>query len=97
MPFPEVGSATEDFALEDLASGETVSLSGFRGEKAVFLNFWASWCPFCVDEMPDMATVQKEHPDDLVVLAVNRKEPRSVAERFAKEVGVQYLSTAPRS
>ena len=60
----------EDFELEDLA-GNLVKLSDFKG-KIVFLNFWATWCPPCKEEMPHMQTFyDKYKDDDIVVLAVN--------------------------
>jgi cytochrome c biogenesis protein CcmG, thiol:disulfide interchange protein DsbE len=58
--------ATE-FALQDL-SGKTVKLSDFRG-KPVLINFWATWCPSCVKEIPDLMELRKHRPG-LVVLGV---------------------------
>lgn len=57
-----------DFTLETL-EGDTVSLSDYRG-KIVFLSFWQTWCPPCVQEMPHFDAMMKES-DDVVVLAVN--------------------------
>lgn len=70
-----------DFKLKDL-NGKEVSLSDFKGKK-VFLNFWASWCPPCKAEMPDIERVYKETKDsDLVILAINVGESRKVAKSF---------------
>src|SRR5690625_7259127 len=52
----EVGDLAPDFELETL-DGETVKLSDYKGEK-VLLNFWATWCPPCRVEIPD---IQKYH------------------------------------
>src|SRR5690625_1953509 len=61
----ERGNLAPDFELETL-DGETAKLSDFRG-KPVLLNFWATWCPPCRAEMPDM---QKFYEDkDVVILA----------------------------
>src|SRR5690625_6514126 len=54
----EAGDIAPDFELETL-EGETVKLSDYRGER-IMLNFWATWCPPCRAEMPDM---QKFHED----------------------------------
>lgn len=89
--FPEIGSRAEDFVLQDL-DGRTIRLSDFRG-KGVFLNFWASWCPFCLHEMPAMAALQKEFPEALAIVAINRGEPAATARRFAQEVGVLGVYT----
>lgn len=66
----EQGNLAPDFELETM-DGETVKLSDFRGEK-VMLNFWASWCPPCRAEMPD---IQKFHEkNDGVIVSVNLTE-----------------------
>lgn len=59
-----------DFELEDL-EGNKVRLSDFKG-RIVFLNFWATWCPPCREEMPHMqAFYEKYKNEDVVILAVN--------------------------
>ena len=71
------GQIAPDFELETL-DGETVKLSDYRG-KRVMLNFWATWCPPCRAEMPDM---QRFHEDkDVVILAVNLRETESSTEK----------------
>ena len=69
----QVDELAPDFRLTDL-DGKVVMLSDFRG-KTVVLNFWASWCPPCREEMPEFQELWDERgsegSDDLVVLAVN--------------------------
>ncbi len=69
----QVDELAPDFRLTDL-DGKVVMLSDFRG-KTVVLNFWASWCPPCREEMPEFQALWDERgsegADDLVVLAVN--------------------------
>ncbi|MFU0789585.1 redoxin domain-containing protein [Virgibacillus proomii] len=66
----EVGNTAPDFKLPTL-EGETIQLSDLRGER-VMINFWATWCPPCRAEMPDM---QKFHENkDVNILAVNLTE-----------------------
>lgn len=72
---PETGLMAPDFTLENL-SGKEVSLSDFRGQK-IFLNFWASWCPPCKQEMPDIQKLYKEN-DDYKVLTVNVQESKDI-------------------
>ena len=74
-----------DFTLEDM-QGNKVSLSDFKG-KIVVVNFWATWCPPCIEEMPSMEKLhQKFKGEDFVLLAVNVEEDsRSIVERFLKK------------
>jgi thiol-disulfide isomerase/thioredoxin len=65
---PLINESAPDFTLETL-DGKTVTLSQFKGKK-VFINFWASWCPPCRDEMPEIEQFSNQN-SDIVVLAVN--------------------------
>lgn len=60
----------EDFQAVDF-EGNKVKLSDYKG-KIIFLNFWATWCPPCREEMPDMQEIYDKYKDqDVVILAVN--------------------------
>ena len=73
-----------DFTLEDL-NGNKVTLSELKGKK-VFLNFWATWCPPCKAEMPDIEKLYQETKDtDLVILAVNVGEDKKTVQGFVKD------------
>lgn len=79
-----------DFTLKDL-EGNEVTLSDLRG-KAVFLNFWASWCPPCKAEMPDIEQLYQETKDtDLVILTINSGEGATVAKRFMVENNYTFM------
>lgn len=67
--------------------GNTVSLRGFTG-KPLVLNSWASWCPFCINELPDFAKVKKELGDSVNIVAINRKESLTVAKKFTDDINV---------
>lgn len=58
-----------DFTLSN-TDGKQVKLSEFRG-KIVILNFWATWCPPCREEIPGFVKLQKEYKDDLVILGIS--------------------------
>ncbi len=65
-----VGMTAPDFSLPDL-QGQTRRLSDYRG-KVVFLNFWATWCKPCKEEMPSMQTLWENlQKEDFVILAVS--------------------------
>lgn len=74
------------FTLEDY-NGREVSLSDFAGTVRV-VNAWATWCPFCVDELPDFAELQREFGDEIVVIAIDRAEPKEQAKKFTDRLGV---------
>ena len=78
---PQVGKRAPDFQLQNL-DGETVSLSDLRG-KPVFINFWATWCSPCRDEMPYLQEIYEEWSDKgLEVLTINKGESQSQVEQF---------------
>ena len=70
-PAPAVaGDMAPDFTLED-TEGNKVTLSALRG-KVVMVNFWATWCPPCKEEMPSMERLNKIMAgEDFVMLAIN--------------------------
>ncbi|MDP4091723.1 MAG: TlpA disulfide reductase family protein [Bacillota bacterium] len=78
-----------DFKLTDL-NGKEVSLSEFKG-KNVFLNFWATWCPPCREEMPDIEKLYQETKGtDLVILGVELGESRQDVNSFTSKNGYNY-------
>ena len=80
-----------DFTLEDL-SGKRLSLKDFRG-KIVFLNFWATWCVPCREEMPMMERLYREFRDQgLQVVGVNFRESRKSVGKFFGELGLTFDS-----
>ncbi|MFD2627677.1 redoxin domain-containing protein [Oceanobacillus kapialis] len=86
----EVGNQAPDFELETL-TGESVKLSDFRG-KRVMINFWATWCPPCRAEMPDMEKFYQDK--DVVILAVNLTDTENSVEDIESFVD-EYKLTFP--
>jgi len=84
-----VAAETVDFSLPDL-DGKTRHLSDYRG-KWVLVNYWATWCPPCLEELPDLEVFHNAHKDkDAVVLGVNLEEvPLDQLRVFVEE---QFLS-----
>lgn len=83
---PSVGHRAPDFTLRNV-QGKPVQLSRVLGEKAVFLNFWATWCVPCREEMPTMERAYREYKArGLEILAVSVDAgPESAAKKSVVE------------
>lgn len=81
------------FPMED-AQGNTVQLSDLLGEKPVFLNFWASTCPPCKQEMPDIQSLYEQYGDQIQFVLVNvgaaMNDTREKAESYLEEQGFTF-------
>ncbi|HYQ72094.1 MAG TPA: TlpA disulfide reductase family protein [Gammaproteobacteria bacterium] len=83
-PYTETGSAPE-ISLND-TRGNLHTLEAYRG-KVVLVNFWASWCPPCIKEMPGLQQLQERLADrPFTILAVNVGEKRYAVWKFTKLV-----------
>lgn len=86
------GRTAPDFTLPDL-KGKIYKLSDYKG-KVVFVNFWATWCKPCEEEMPSMQimyqVLKKSYPDfELLAVSVDSKEA-DVVESFVKKYGITF-------
>ena len=86
---PRIGSPAPEFTIAD--GTQSVSLNQFRG-KPVVLNFWATWCPPCVQEMPSLVQLQKDLGDKVTILAVNEDDDDSAYRQFVKDHNVDLLT-----
>jgi peroxiredoxin len=87
---PEIGKLAPDFALYDARDGLTIrKLSDFRG-KPVVVNWYASWCSPCKQEIPDFETAYQANRDTLVILGVDALEARSKAVGILDELNATY-------
>ena len=83
------GQLAPDFEIE-LIDGETVTLSGYRGE-VVLLNFWGTWCPPCRAEMPALQRTWEEYKDrGVVFLGAAIYDEKADVEKFAEAFGITY-------
>jgi cytochrome c biogenesis protein CcmG, thiol:disulfide interchange protein DsbE len=87
---PHIGTTAPDFTIQD--ADRKVSLVQLRG-KIVVLNFWATWCPPCVDEMPSLVQMQQKMKGKGVeVLAVSVDADQSAYQKFLKDYNVNLLT-----
>lgn len=88
-PRVAVGSAAPSFTMPALEGG-TSSLRAYRG-RIVFLNLWATWCPPCRAEMPDLERFYQHYKShDVVVLGIDQGESRTTVGMFVHSLGVKY-------
>jgi thiol-disulfide isomerase/thioredoxin len=81
-------AAPVDFTLPDL-KGAPHKLSDYRG-KWVVVNYWATWCPPCLEEIPDLVDFHHKH-QDAVVLGVNFEDiPTEQIEDFVDSMDITY-------
>lgn len=86
---PSIGSEAPDFSLSDL-SGQNVSLNDLKG-KAVLINFWATWCYPCREEMDDLQAIYNKYKDKgVVILGVNVREGKGIVTEFANRFNITY-------
>ncbi len=77
------------FTLNDI-NGNQVSLEDYRG-KVVMINFWATWCPPCVEEMPTMQALKQSLSDQpFEILAINMGETESAIKFFIEQLGIDF-------
>ncbi len=87
-PATVVGRLAPQLSIKDL-EGQSIELASFRG-RTVLLNFWASWCGPCVDEMPVLDQFARERSDEIVVIGI-AVEDESDARAFLARYPVSYL------
>ena len=84
-----VGNRAPDFTLEAL-DGTRVSLQDHRG-KVILINFWATWCPPCRAEIPDIEAAFKARQDEgFLVLGINVEEARAIVTPFVNAFEMSY-------
>ena len=87
---PRIGNPAPDFTVKD--SDRQITLSQLRGQ-VVVLNFWATWCPPCVEETPSLVQMQQKLKDKgVVVLAVSVDADESAYRRFLKDHNMNLLT-----
>jgi len=84
-----IGQRAPDFSVRD--SDRSVHLADIK-DKVIVLNFWATWCPPCVEEIPSLAVMQSQLQDRVQVVAVSIDEDPEAYHRFLQEHGIQFLT-----
>jgi thiol-disulfide isomerase/thioredoxin len=85
---PEKNQPVSEFSLKDL-SGTEIRLGDLKG-KPILINFWASWCIPCREEMPLIEKYFQKYPQELQVVAVNDGESEEVVRTFAEGLDLSF-------
>ncbi len=86
----QAAPSAPDFTLKDL-DGKSVTLSSHRGKRPVLLMFWATWCPYCRRQVPNMVSLRKKYTEEkLAIYGVNIREDRSKAASYAEANKINY-------
>jgi thiol-disulfide isomerase/thioredoxin len=85
---PTIGEPARDFELQRLDGG-TQKLSDLKG-KAVLLNFWATWCPPCKEEMPLLEQLGKKYSEKLVILGINDQEGDDLVKEYTRSNQIHF-------
>ena len=83
------GVAAPDFTFTDLATGRTLKLSDLR-DKPVYLNFWATWCPPCVKELPHIQAKYEQYKDRIHFLAISVASEQEAPAQFISSKGYTF-------
>jgi len=84
------GTPAPDFSLPSLSRNQMVDLDGLRG-KVVLVNFWATWCKPCEDEMPAMERLyQTLSGSGFELIAISVDDDRALVESFASRLGLSF-------
>lgn len=85
-----VGDPLPEASFRVLGGEEQVSTADFVGTPTI-INFWATWCAFCVDEMPDLERAHQQLGEAVRFVGIDRQDNREKALDLARETGVSYL------
>ncbi len=86
------GQLAPDFSIKDL-NGNQISLASFRNNKTVCLTFWATWCPYCIKEIPRLKEIYSHYSSKGVqVIAVNvaSNDPINRVKAFQRKYEIPY-------
>ena len=77
------------FSVTDIYGKETITLEKYKG-KTILLNFFATWCPPCKAEIPDIISLQEKNKDSLIVIGVSLDDSVDVVKPFDQNMGINY-------
>ena len=90
-PIRTTGLSAPDFTATTI-DGETITLSDFKGKKAVVLDIWATWCGPCRMEMPDLQKIYEKYSDQIEIIAASQDQPSDLGKikSFVEEFKITF-------
>ena len=88
-PIEQSGGKAPDFSLDNIKGGK-ISLSDYKGKDNVLLVFWATWCPFCVEEIPELNKLTDTHKDKFKIIGIDIKEDSEKVKNFVEKRTIRY-------
>ncbi|MFH0948519.1 MAG: TlpA disulfide reductase family protein [Elusimicrobiota bacterium] len=90
-PGIDVGNKSVDFSIRELSSTAAFKLSNYEGQTPVLVNFFATWCPYCVEEIPELNKIHNGYgKKGLVVASINVQEREKKVADFVKRKKMLY-------
>lgn len=78
-----------DFSLQSITD-KKISLTDFLGNKIILMNFWATWCPYCITEIPRLNEIKATFADHVQVLSIDILEGPEKVKKMAQKEGITY-------
>jgi thiol-disulfide isomerase/thioredoxin len=85
-----------DFSIDRADESGKISLSSYRGQKPVWVNIWATWCPPCRGEMPEMEKIWGQYKDQVEILGIDFQESPQQVQEFVKNNGYSWTFALDR-
>lgn len=89
VPLLHADETPPDFTLTSI-EGTPFHLADVLGQKNIVINFWASWCDSCEEEIPKLTTLRSTAPADTVFLGINAGDSHSAAQKFINHTHYNY-------
>jgi peroxiredoxin len=87
---PQVGQRAADFSLQNLA-GKRLALKDFRKQGVILVNFWATWCAGCKEEIPLLNEIHRKYQNKgLEIVGISVEEEREVVASFSRKHQIEY-------
>ncbi len=86
----KLGDDAPKLIISDWVKGDPIDVGKEKGKRAVFVEFWATWCPPCIESIPHLTEMQRKHKKDLVVLGIaspGKGETLTKVKRFVRARG----------